>query len=280
MHIRLPARKSRKRNGFTLIELLVVIAIIAILASLLLPGLSKSKELATGAACQGNQRQLAAAWLMYSDDNHGKLLGGKFGAFTLIGGGFWFGPQTVTTTATGKQRAMEEITAGIKMGPLFPYIPAVDAHHCPGDMRTRLADVGEGWAYDSYSLAEGLNGDQWGGVEAIRKMDEIIDPSQKMTFVEEADSRSFNAGSWVLNVIERNWTDPLAIFHNVRSTFSFSDGHVESHKWLEETTIQAARAAQQKKDTPFNWAKKQPRDRDYDWAEQRYMYAGYPKYLK
>lgn len=61
-------RTHRPTHAFTLIELLVVISIIALLISILLPAMSRAREVSRQAVCGTNLRQFGTAFINYSED--------------------------------------------------------------------------------------------------------------------------------------------------------------------------------------------------------------------
>lgn len=61
----------RRIRGFTLIELLVVVAILAILITLLMPGLRMARGQVRSVACLSNLRQWGSFWALYAGANSG-----------------------------------------------------------------------------------------------------------------------------------------------------------------------------------------------------------------
>ena len=67
------------KRAFTLVELLVVIAIIALLMSILMPALARTRRQAKSVICQTTLKQWGSFFAMYTDDNNSTFMGGRGG---------------------------------------------------------------------------------------------------------------------------------------------------------------------------------------------------------
>src|ERR1051325_6920158 len=99
--------KKTRSKAFTLIELLVVVAIIALLISILLPSLSRARELSKRATCAANLHGIAHAMYIYAQD------GDKFPALASTGGVLTTIGATQSHTLWGFYRTTQPTSTGI-----------------------------------------------------------------------------------------------------------------------------------------------------------------------
>ena len=82
--MRMRSKAPTGSPGFTLIEMLVVIALIGILASLLLPVLSKASGKAKATYCSSGMRQIGMSAQMWANEKRGQFPVVKVNSTTLI----------------------------------------------------------------------------------------------------------------------------------------------------------------------------------------------------
>jgi len=258
MKIKKQARRfaSSSKGAFTLIELLVVIAIIALLASMLLPVLSKSKQKAQGVQCMNNHRQLCLAWRMYADDNNELMV------YASDAPGYpndlelrefaW----TWTKMDFNPDNAYNwDINADITQRPLWPYCGKnASLYKCPSDHSAVTTSTGEEkprirtMSMNLYMGGfDGTDGNWWwaSGYRIYTKMSDINPPSKLFVFLDMRED-SVNWGNFMIDMDGYSPTDPEkytfdgdypGMYHHNASGFSFADGHSELHRWTDPRTM-------------------------------------------
>jgi prepilin-type N-terminal cleavage/methylation domain-containing protein/prepilin-type processing-associated H-X9-DG protein len=216
-----------RRRAFTLIELLVVIAIIAILASLLLPALAKSKVQAQRTACLNKLRQWGMAFVMYEDDNNNFIPEQGPGTSSTLN--TWADLEAPTNAAVW-YNALPPLLSVRSAATLATNIPAFydtsGLLHCPSVQ----FPAGYLTGTDAlFSLA--MNSKLITGSAVTISASSILQPSRTVIFLEnrlageplvDPDQTTKDLGQ------PASYADRFVARHNQTGNLVFSDGHVQA----------------------------------------------------
>lgn len=212
-----PPGSEAPSGGFTLLELLVVIAILAVLITLLLPGITRATENAKRVLCMSNMQQLQMAHTIYSAEHGGTLPGADTGDPNMD----W----ALYIGSTNYVHQFQSVTNGV----LWPYIQNIESYRCPSHpFREYLRH---------YSINNYLNARERCGLPIRNNVMQVPRPGLTFSFVEEPDPRKGLMGSWMTDVNRNAWIDPIGFWHHAGAAFAFMDGHIEYWRWEDARTL-------------------------------------------
>ena len=258
--------KQKNRIGFTLIELLVVIAIIAILMAILMPALKRVKEQGKRIVCENSLKGLQLVWLMYADDNDGKIVNGAGGFHYNASGntvgasspdiverawvGEGWGPSWNSPSAVSNGLTDREQKEAIKEGALWEYAKDYGIYKCPTGRRGEAV---------TYAVVDAMNGLIRSGTGTgnhvtgrgtrvgrtvlwIKKINEISSPAPALRMV-YIDEGAMTPDSFAVHYNNKTggWWDDPPVRHGDGTTVTWADGHVSHLKWKAAETITRAR---------------------------------------